>query len=115
MIVLQVISQIFVLTFFIIIAAISISTNGVLSDNKNEQQTIDNFDSLGSELVTALKILNECIDKHFDKLAKQKEWWRHYNYNAMLFFTMISHYVIEKYLANISVCHSFKDFDVRRI
>lgn len=110
MIVLQVISQIFVLAFFIIIAAIS--TDGIVRGNENEQQTIDNFDD---ELVTALKLLKECIDKHFDKLAKQKEWWRHYNYNAILFFTMISHYVIEKYLANISVYHSFKDFNVRKI
>lgn len=112
MIVLQVISQIFVLAFFITIAAISIS---IEHDNENEQQAIDNFDSLGDELVTASKLLKECIDKYFDKLAKQKEWWRHYNYNAMLLFTMISHYVIEKYLANVSVYHSFKDFDVRRI
>lgn len=112
MIVLQVISQIFVLAFFITIAAISTS---IARDNENEQQAIDNFDSLGDELVTASKLLKECIDKYFDKLAKQKEWWRHYNYNAMLLFTMISHYVIEKYLANVSVYHSFKDFDVRRI
>lgn len=112
MIVLQVVSQIFVVAFFIIIAAISTS---IAHGNENEQQTIDNFASLGSELVTALQILNECIEKHFDKLAKQKEWWRHYNYNAMLFFTMISHYIIEKYLANISIYHSFKDFNVRRI
>ena len=110
MIVLQVISQIFVLAFFIIIAAIS--TDGIVCGKENEQQTIDNFDD---ELVTALKLLKECIEKHFDKLAKQKEWWRCYNYNAMLLFTMISHYVIEKYLANISVYHSFKDFDVRKI
>lgn len=110
MIILQVISQIFVLAFFIIIAAIS--TDGIVRSNENEQQTIDNFDD---ELVTALKLLKECIEKHFDKLAKQKEWWRHYNYNAVLFFTMVSHYVIEKYLANISVYHSFKNFDVRRI
>lgn len=113
MIVLQVISQIFVLAFFIIIAVIS--TNDILSGNENEQQTIDNLDSFGDELVTAFKLLKECIEKHFDKLAKQKEWWRHYNYNAMLLFAMTSHYVIEKYLANISVYHSFKDFDVRRI
>lgn len=112
MIVLQVISQIFVLAFFITIAAISTS---IARDNEHKQQTIDNFDSLGSELVTALKILNKCIDKYFDKLAKQKEWWRHYNYNAMLLFTMISHYVIEKYLTNVSVYHAFKDFAVRRI
>lgn len=112
MIILQVISQIFVLVFFITIAAISTS---IVRDNENEQQTIDNFDSLDDKLVTAFKLLKECIDKYFDKLAKQKEWWRHYNYNAMLLFTMISHYVIEKYLANVSVYHSFKDFDVRRI
>lgn len=112
MIILQVISQIFVLAFFITIAAIS---TDIVRSNENEQQTIDNFDSLGSELVAALKILNECIEKHFDKLAKQKEWWRHYNYNAILLFTMINHYVIEKHLANINVYHSFKDFDVRRI
>lgn len=111
MIVLQVISQIFVLAFFITIAAIS--TNGI--GNENEQQTIDNFDSFDDKLVTALKLLKKCIEEHFDKLAKQKEWWRHYNYNAILFFTMISHYVIEKYLANVSVYHAFKDFDVRRI
>ena len=113
MIVLQVISQIFVLAFFIIIAVIS--TDGIVRGNENEQQTIDNLDSFGDELVTAFKLLKECIEKHFDKLAKQKEWWRHYNYNAMLLFTMISHYVIEKYLANINVYHSFKDFNVRRI
>ena len=113
MIVLQVISQIFVLAFFIIIAVIS--TNGIVRGNENEQQTIDNLDSFGDELVTAFKLLKECIEKHFDKLAKQKEWWRHYNYNAMLLFAMTSHYVIEKYLANISVYHSFKDFNVRRI
>lgn len=112
MIILQVISQIFVLAFFITIAAIS---TDIVRSNENEQQAIDNFDSLGDELVTASKLLKECIDKYFDKLAKQKEWWRHYNYNAMLLFTMISHYVIEKYLANVSVYHSFKDFDVRRI
>ena len=112
MIVLQVISQIFVLAFFITIAAISTS---IARGNENEQQTIDNFDSLGSELVTASKLLKECIEKYFDKLAKQKEWWRHYNYNAMLLFTMISHYVIEKYLDDVSVYHSFKDFNVRRI
>lgn len=112
MIVLQVISQILVLAFFITIAVISTS---IVRGNENEQQTIDNLDSFGDELVTAFKLLKECIEKHFDKLAKQKEWWRHYNYNAMLLFTMISHYVIEKYLANVSVYHSFKDFDVRRI
>lgn len=113
MIALEVISQIFVLAFFITIAAIS--TDGIVRSNENEQQTIDNFDSLGDELVTASKLLKECIEKYFDKLAKQKEWWRHYNYNAALLFTIISHYVIEKYLANISVYHSFKDFSVRRI
>lgn len=113
MIVLEVISQIFVLAFFIIIAAIS--TDVIVRGNENEQQTIDNFDSLGDELVAASKLLKECIEKYFDKLAKQKEWWRHYNYNAMLLFAMTSHYVIEKYLANISVYHSFKDFNVRRI
>lgn len=112
MIVLEAISQIFVLAFFITIAAISTS---IARDNENEQQTIDDFDSFDDKLVTALKLLKKCIEEHFDKLAKRKEWWRHYNYNAMLFFTMISHYVIEKYLANISVYHSFKDFDVRRI
>lgn len=112
MIILQVISQIFVLAFFITIAAIS---TDIVRSNDNEQQTIDNFDSLDDKLVTAFKLLKECIEKHFDKLAKQKEWWRHYNYNAILFFMMISHYVIEKYLANVSVYHSFKDFDVRRI
>lgn len=113
MIILQVISQIFVLVFFITIAAIS--TDGIVHSNDNEQQTIDNFDSLDDKLVTAFKLLKECIERHFDKLAKQKEWWRHYNYNAMLLFTMISHYVIEKYLASVSVYHAFKDFDVRRI
>lgn len=113
MIILQIISQIFVLAFFIIIAAIS--TDGIVRGNENEQQTIDNLDSFGDKLVTAFKLLKECIEKHFDKLAKQKEWWRHYNYNAILFFTIISHYVIEKYLTNISIYHSFKDFDVRRI
>ena len=111
MIVLQVISQIFVLAFFIIIAVIS--TDGIVRGNENEQQTIDNLDSFGDELVTAFKLLKECIEKHFDKLAKQKEWWRHYN--VLLLFTMISDYVIEKYLANVNVYHSFKDFNVRRI
>lgn len=113
MIVLQVILQIFVLAFFIMIAAIS--TDGIVRSNDDEQQTIDDFDSLDDKLVTAFKLLKECIEKHFDKLAKQKEWWRHYNYNAMLFFIMISHYVIEKHLADVSVYHAFKDFDARRI
>lgn len=100
MIVLEVISQIFVLAFFIIIA--TISTDSIIRGNENERQTIDNFDSLGDELVAASKLLKECIEKYFDKLAKQKEWWRHYNYNAMLLFIRINYYVIEKYLAKVS-------------